>query len=251
MVDMASGTASIPDIGSRKRFVPTARSRKRDHQFFNAMAFAISAGVFAGFTRTYFARSLFHSPVIPMWVEIHGAVFTAWILFYLLQNLLAMNGGMKLHRRLGIVGVILAPMVVFLGLAVTLRQARQGRFFPFPDAASLVAVSTAQMLLFACFITTGLLLRRDGETHKRLILMSAQLFFFPAFGRLLHGINPTTLLLALCFYFAGPIYDLITRRSIHPAYRLGVPLLVLTMPPFTGMASQLPAWRHLVAMLLS
>ncbi len=248
---MASGTASVHVIRNNKPFVQTARSRKIDHRFFTAMAFAISIGVFGGFSRTYYARTLFHSPVIPIWVEIHGAVFTAWILFYLLQNLLAMNGGMRLHRRLGIVGAILAPMVVFLGLAVTVRQARQGRFFPFPDAASLMAISTAQMFLFAAFVTTGLLRRRDGETHKRLILMSTQLFFFPAFGRLLHGINPTTLLLALCFYFAGPIYDLITRRRIHPAYLWGVPLLILSMPPFTGMASQLPAWHHLVAILVN
>lgn len=222
------------------------RRRKLDHRFYTAMACAISFGVFAGFARTYYAKSYFHTPAIPLWVHIHGAVFTAWILFYLLQNLLAMNGGMKLHRRLGITGGVLATGVVFLGAAITLRQAREGRFFPFPDAYSLLAISFAQMLLFAVFISLALWLRRDAETHKRLILMATQLFFFPAFGRLLHGINPTTLSLALCFYAAGPVYDFVTRRRVHPAYRWGVPLLILTMPPFTGMASQAGLWHLLV-----
>jgi len=157
------------------------------------MAFAIAAGVFAGFSRTYYAKSYFHSPALPFWLHVHGAVLTGWILFYLLQNLLAMYGGMKLHRNLGIVGGALASGVVLLGSAAALRQARQGRSFPFPDVYSLLAVSAAQMALFAGFLYVGLRLRQDGESHKRFILMATQLFFFPAFGRLLQGINPLTL----------------------------------------------------------
>jgi hypothetical protein len=67
----------------------------------------------------------------------------------------------------------------------------------------------------------------------------------------MHGIGLTTLALALCFYIAGPIYDLITRHTIHRAYRWGVPLLILTMPPFTGMASRAPLWHSFVTWLLS
>jgi hypothetical protein len=248
---MASGTVSVQTIGSSKNFIPTAKSRKIDHRFFTIMAFAMAAGIFAGFTPTYYARTQFHSPVIPFWVQVHAAVFTAWTLLYLLQNLLAMNAGMRLHRRLGIVGAVLAPAVVTLGMTVTLREAGEGRSFPFPDVYSLVAVSSGQMLLFAAMIATALWQRRDGETHKRLILMANQLFFFPAFGRLFQGINPITLVLALCFYFAGPIYDLITRRRIHPAYRWGVPFLILTMPPFGVIFSHLPIWRDLVSQVLN
>ena len=169
---------------------------------------------------------------------------------YLLQNLLAMTGGMKLHRNLGLLGLVLSVAVVFLGMAVTIRQIHQGRFFPFPDAYSDLAVSTGQMALFAVFMTIGLLRRSDAETHKRLMLMAPQLFFFPAFGRLLQGINATTLLLALAFYLAGPVYDLLTRRLVHPVYRWGVPLLIATMPPFGVLESQLIPWRHFVDWLV-
>lgn len=224
--------------------VSSTHRRKIDHCFYTGMAAAIAAGVFAGFTRTYYARSYFHSPAIPFWVHVHGVVFTSWMLFYLLQNLLAMYGRMKQHRSLGILGGLLASGVVVFGSAIALRQARQGRFFPFPDEYSLLAVSFGQMALFGVFIYFGLRLRRDAETHKRLILMSTQLFFFPAFGRLLHGINPLTLSLALCFYFAGPIYDRLTRGSVHRAYRWGVPLLIITMPPCAVVASHAQVWRY-------
>jgi len=243
---MASGTTVLGTERQDHEVVSAGRRQQLDHRFYTGMALAIAAGVFAGFTKSYYARSYFHSPAIPFWVHVHGLVFTGWILFYLLQNLLAMYGKMRLHRSLGIIGGLLASGVVLLGSAVALRQARQGRFLPFPDVYSSVAVSFCQMALFAVFIYLGLRLRRDGQTHKRLILMATQLFFFPAFGRLLQGINPLTLSLALCFYLAGPLYDFLTRGSVHRAYRWGVPLLILTMPPFAVIASHASAWRYVM-----
>ena len=247
---MASRAALMGSERQRRSAVPVNRRRELDHRFFTGMALAIAAGVFAGFTRTYYAREYFHSPIVPFWVHVHGMIFTGWILFYLLQNLLAMYGKMKLHRSLGVLGGLLACGVVLMGTAVALRQARQGRFFPFPDVYSLLAVSFGQMALFAVFIYLGLRLRRDGETHKRLILMATQLFFFPAFGRLFQGIHPFTLSLAMCFYLAGPLYDLLSRGSVHRAYRWGVPLLIFTMPPFAVVASHTSAWHNLIDFLL-
>jgi uncharacterized membrane protein YozB (DUF420 family) len=243
---MTNRTMMLDDCPQPGAFVTSAEKRTRDHRFYTGMAFAISLGVFAGFTRTYYARSYFDSPIIPLLVQIHGAVFTAWILLYLLQNLLAMNGGMRLHRNLGLAGVILTAAVVFFGTAVTLSAGRAGRFFPFPDIYSHYAVSFGQMLLFGSLVGLALLLRRDGETHKRLMLMAPQLFFFPAFGRLLHGINALTLSLAVCFYLAGPLYDLVSRGRVHVTYRWGVPLLILTMPPFAVLVSHAGLWRAFI-----
>lgn len=247
---MGSETAVFGPLSTRAGRAPGPRRRQLDHRFHTAMAAAISLGVFGGFARTYFARSYFHGPVLPFWVHVHGAVFTAWMVLYLVQNVLALNGRMKLHRGLGMLGAALAPAVVCLGLAIAVRQARQGRSFPFPDIPSALAVSAGQMVLFAAFVGVGLLRRRDGEWHKRLMLMATQLFFFPAFGRLLGGLNPLSLALALCFYTAGPVYDRITRGRVHPAYRWGVPLLILTMPPFAVVGSHAPVWQRMVHSLL-
>ncbi len=214
------------------------------------MACALAFGVFAGFAPTYYAKTYFHGPPVPFWVQVHGAVFTAWMLLYLLQNLLAMTGGMKLHRNLGVLGGLLSGLVFIFGCAIAVRQGRQHRWFPFPDVYSMLAISFGQMLLFAAFVSLGLLLRRKTETHKRLFLMAPMLFFFPSFGRLLHGINPLTLLLALCFYTAGPLYDWLTLRRVHMAYRWGVPLLVLTMPPLPLLLSRAPLWHHIVDAML-
>ena len=238
-------TETIPT----RTLLSTASTNTPTPHIYTTMSLIMAIGVFAGFSRTYFAKTIFHAPPIPFWLHVHGAVFTAWILFYVLQNLLALYGGMRLHRALGLTGAILASAVIVLGLVAAIRQAHQGRTFPFPDTYSLLAVSAAQMLLFGLFIALALILKHDPETHKRLILMSTQLFFFPAFGRLFHGLNPTTLAMALALFLAGPAYDLIARRSIHPAYKAGVPLLILTTPPFMVIASHAPLWRHLVDLL--
>ena len=247
---MTTSSVMLETDGRELSLLKIARRRKLDHRFYLGMALAMAFGVAAGFTKTYYARSYFHGPAIPLWVHVHGAVFTGWMLFYILQCLLAMYGGMKLHRSLGIVGLLLASGVVIMGTAIVVRQARAGRFFPFPDSYSSLTISFGQMALFAFFIYRGLRSRRDGETHKRYILMATQLFFFPAFGRLLHGISPVTLGLALCFYFAGPLYDRLSRGSVHRAYKLGVPLLILTMPPFGLLASHAPPLRHALDHLL-
>lgn len=241
------------DIEGRENQVEarqTVAMRRRDHRFYIGMACAIASGVFAGFAPTYYARSYFHGPAIPFWVQVHGAAFTAWILLYLLQNLLAMNGGMKLHRNLGLLGGFLSSSVFVFGCAIVVRQAKQNRSFPFPDVYSMLAISFGQMVLFAAFVSLGLWLRRNAETHKRLFLMAPMLFFFPSFGRLLHGINLPTLLLALCFYMAGPLYDWLTRRRVHPAYRWGVPFLLLTMPPLPLLLSRAPLWHRAVEAML-
>ena len=243
---MAIGQSALQAHELQADKLSAARRRKMDHAFFTSMAFVMAIGIFGGFARTYFAKTFFHTPQIPLWVHVHGAVFTAWILFYILQNLLALNGGMKLHMRLGITGGVLATAVAVMGMAVTVRQVHHGRFFPFPDAYSLMAVSTAQMVLFASLITLGLLWKRDAESHKRLMHMSSQLFFFPAFGRLLGGLNGLTLGLALALFCAGPIYDRVTRGTVQRTYKWGVPLLILTMPPFSVVASHLAIWRYLV-----
>ncbi len=243
---MATGQSALQATEHQANRVSPVRRRKMDHVFFTTMAFVMAAGVFGGFARTYFAKTFFHTPQIPLWVHVHGAVFTAWILFYVLQNLLALSGGMKLHMRLGITGGVLATAVVIMGMAVTVRQVHHGNFFPFPDAYSLVAVSTVQMVFFAFLISLGLLWKRDAESHKRLMHMSSQLFFFPAFGRLLGGINGLTLGLALALFCAGPVYDRLTRGHVHRTYKWGVPLLILTTPPFSVIASHLGIWRFLV-----
>ncbi len=80
------------------------------------------------------------------------------------------------------------------------------------------------MLVFGGLVAAGVMLRRQREWHKRLMLCATVSILAPAFGRLLPmplfgAAAPLVLLGAvLPFFVAGMIADLIVRGRIHPAY---------------------------------
>jgi hypothetical protein len=47
---------------------------------------------------------------------------------------------------------------------------------------------------------------------------------------------------ALAFLLAGPVYDLVTRRRVHPAYLWGGLLAMAAIPPVVAQLSATAAW---------
>ena len=79
-----------------------------------AAAIAIAAAVFYGFATTYYLKPFFGTPPLPRIFHIHAAIFTSWIVLFVLQASLVHPGATDLHRKLGLAGAALAiAMVVF------------------------------------------------------------------------------------------------------------------------------------------
>ena len=57
-------------------------------------------------------------------------------------------------------------------------------------------------------------------------------------------------LIVVAFLLAGPVYDLVTRRRVHPSYFASVPLAFLAIPPVVLMLSATDAWRAIAAAVL-
>jgi hypothetical protein len=64
------------------------------------------------------------------------------------------------------------------------------------------------------------------------------------------GRPPVIGLLALAFLFAGPVYDLVTRRRVHPAYLWGGLLALAVIPPVAALVSATAAWHSIASWLL-
>jgi hypothetical protein len=79
-----------------------------DRRFFAGMAVAITVSVFAGFAPRYFLKGLYGTPALSPFVHLHGMVFTSWIFLLLAQTMLVSARRTDLHRRLGMVGALLA-----------------------------------------------------------------------------------------------------------------------------------------------
>ncbi len=235
-------TQTLPVINYRQRLT-------YDRRFYLSMAIASTVLVFVGFSPTYYLK--FHYPMsreLSILVHVHGLVFTLWMLYFIGQTALIAVNRPALHRKLGIAGTFLAALMVGLGLAVAFSAVRlhhgAGPYAP----ETIFFVALCDLATFVLFFVTGFLWRRNRETHQRLMLLTVTAGLIgPALGRLgLLGVpGPAVGLTALAFLLAGPIYDLITRRRIHPAYVYGVLFSLLTFPPIRFLVGATPWWHRI------
>src|SRR4051794_5225285 len=136
---------------------PLTPVRNRDRVFFSSMAIAMALAVFIGFARTYYLSSYFgtHATVsggpITTIVHVHAALFTAWVLLFIVQTALVATQRVAVHRKLGIAGAVLASGMVAAGLAVALGAARRGSAPPGLTPAAFLVVPLGDMALFTVF----------------------------------------------------------------------------------------------------
>jgi hypothetical protein len=225
------------------------RSR-RTRRFYVAMALAFALTVFAGFSRSYFLKLHYGTPALSVLLHIHGVVFSSWILLFAAQTTLVAARRTDLHRRLGVAGAVLAGMLLVMGSATAILRVRGGSA-PIPGVSGLafLAIPMFDMVVFAILAGSGLALRRQLETHKRLMtlatigLLSAPLARIPWVFR---AGPPAFFGLTDLFIVAMLVYDLATRRRVHPATVWGGLVLVASQP-LRLMISGTAAWTAFAA----
>jgi hypothetical protein len=223
---------------------------RRTRRFYVAMALAFALTVFAGFSRTYFLKLHYGTPALSVLLHVHGVVFSAWVLLFAAQTTLVAARRTDLHRRLGVAGAVLAGVLLVMGTTIAILRVRGGSA-PIPGVSGLafLAVPLFDMVVFAILAGSGLVLRRRLETHKRLMtlatvaLMSAPLARLPWVFR----VGPPAFFgLTDLFIVAMLVYDLVTRRRVHPATVWGGLVLVASQP-LRLMISGTAAWTAFAA----
>ncbi len=233
-----------------------------DRVFFSGMTLLILFAMLLGFARTFFLRPLY--PEIPAPPEpffiLHGIVFTAWFVLLTAQAGLVAAGRIDLHRRCGYGGAGIAALMVVLGLHGALVAARRPEGFigiPVPAPTFLVEPLCA-IFLFTVFVSLAIHLRRDSETHKRLILLGSISILtaalarwpigLPAMASPVPGIGVPDLVLDL-FLLPLVAWDLATRGRLHAATLWGGLLLVATQP-LKWMLAGTAAWQGFAGWLI-
>jgi hypothetical protein len=155
----------------------TAAGRPRlhagyDNLFFSGMAAVALIVVMVGFARTYFLAGLFRAPLPNLLVHIHGAAFTLWIILFITQVSLVTGRRVDLHRRLGLLGFMLAIVLIVLG-TVLASDSLARHVTKHPNMAeelrAFYAVPLFDMVLFSTFIYFGYRNRLQPVVHKRLM----------------------------------------------------------------------------------
>ena len=105
------------------------RGGQRDRLFFTGIALLVLIAVLVGFARTYFLAGVFWAKLPSAVVHVHGVLFTLWIALLVAQVALVASRRTPWHMRLGIAGMVLAPLLVITGFA-TLIGGIKRRFAP-------------------------------------------------------------------------------------------------------------------------
>lgn len=207
------------------------RGRRR---FYIGIALATAITVFAGFAPTYYLRAYYQTTPLGGLRHLHGVVFTAWVLLFLVQSTLVSAGRVAQHRRLGVAGAVLAVLLVVVGTTTAIMAVAEGRGPPGVPPLSFLAVPLFDMVMFTGLAATGLWHRRRADIHKRLMtlatisLLGAPIARLP-FGAPVVGL-PGVFALADLFIVACIVYDLATLRRVHPATLWGGLAIVVSQP---------------------
>ena len=229
-----------------------------DRVFYTGMAVALALTVLVGFGPTYYLRFVSGGPATTVTggpftflVHVHGALFTAWVALFIVQTGLVAAHRVAVHRRLGLAGGVLALSMVVVGTFTAIQLAARGGAPPGVDPRAFLAIPLFDMVLFATFVGAALLLRRNKEAHKRLMLLAYISIVVAAVARL-PGILPLGPLvffgLAFVFAIAAMIYDAASRRRVHPAYLWGGGLFAVSVPVRLAVSGT-SAWQAFAQMI--
>jgi hypothetical protein len=212
----------------------TAVAPMHDRRFFMTMAVVIALIVFVGFAPTYYLRAFYHTDPLPSVFRVHGLVFSAWVVLFVVQTALVSARRTDVHRRLGVLGAALSLLMLVVGYMAAVTAARRGFSAPeLPPPLVFLVVPFFDLLVFATLVGFALYLRRTPAAHKRLMLLATLAVLTAAIARL-----PYVLPLGPLAFFgltdvlviAAMAYDRWTRGRVHPALLWGGLFLIVSQP---------------------
>jgi hypothetical protein len=221
--------------------------------YFYALVCAALA-VFAGFSKSYFLKGLFGTPALYPLLHLHGLVMSSWFVLFGVQTLLIQRHRSDVHRRLGVVGVLLAATMVAVGSAVVIVNAREGRVPPGAPIPVIVILSFSNLAVFGALVGAAICFRRRSEFHKRFMLLATLSLLPAAFQRmpldfLGLGVLPTVFGLTDVFILVCLAYDTWRHRRLHPAFAAGA-ILAIAWVPLAIVLGGSSAWDHFATWLI-
>jgi hypothetical protein len=243
---MATLSTTIGDSGRRPdQLSGTPRAGTIDRWIYVFTAASFIVITLAGFIPDSIAKiaavQAGERPPFPLILHVHAALMGSFLLLLLAQSTLVATGRGDLHRRLGMLAMVLVPALVVAGLILvpTSYQAGWNAAQAAPAGArdqlqQVMLVRDDIMLLqfrigvlFPLLLVIGLRARgKDAGLHKRMMFLATAIPLAAGIDRI-PGL-PTTMpasplapdlyiLLALAPMF---VWDLIRNRGVHKAYWL-------------------------------
>ena len=184
-------------------------------------------GLFAiliGFAKPFIipvSNGTFHAPFI---IYLHGALALLWVLLFTSQSKLIIKGNYKLHMRMGVAGTVIgaaaAITIVPAGLYAVQKELNQGLG---DTAISGIIGNCTTALMFLSLVIAGIVNRKNGPVHKRLLLLSVIVLLWPAWFRFRHYFPSVerpdiwfALVLADSLIIISWLWDKMANGKVHP-----------------------------------
>src|SRR5262249_11646417 len=156
-------------------------------------------------------------------VLLHATLFSSWVLILVAQTALVSAGRTAVHRRLGVVGAVVAAIMTVSGPPLAAGLARRGNPTGTDPLVVMLRIATA-ILLFGVLGAIALYWRRRPEIHKRLMLLATVNLLAASVVRWpVAETNPAPFVsgVFLAFILAMVVHDIVTRRRPHLATVVG------------------------------
>jgi hypothetical protein len=227
-------------------------NRNAERIFFSTMAILLCVVVFIGFSASYFRAGMLRAPLPSPILHVHGAVFTLWMVLFVVQAGLISARRVAWHRSLGTIAFCLPPIMIVLGVIAAIDALGRKVIIAVDPAVSsaipLIGITAFSIVIFASWRA-----RRKPDAHKRLILLATIGLAEAAFGRFpwnRMGLPPaagavTGLGILILLVIA---YDLVSLHRIHRATAWAAPLMFVS-GAFAVPIGMTPAWHSFAGFL--
>ena len=201
-----------------------------DRVFFGTLALYCGVTILGGFVPTFYLRDTLLPGASPLRAIVlaHGAIFTTWVLLYVVQTALISADRRVLHRRLGLFGGVVVAAMALVGYPLIGAFEQTHGVEPALVRVIHLFGNVAPLTLFVGFAAFGLWWRRRADTHKRLMLFATMALQPAGFSRLIGWLGFGQALnvpayAVLCATVA--VYDLCVDGRVRPVSIVGGALL--------------------------
>jgi hypothetical protein len=203
-------------------------AHRLDRLLYFVLALIVAGIVVSGFSRTIGARLIHPPSPRPTVLYVHAAVFGSWIVLFIAQTALIATRNVKLHRKLGVLGLALGVSIPIIGVATAIVLGRLRVQHADTTAAASLVISLFDMIAFTVPFGLAVYWRTKPDFHRRLMLLATCALTSAAIGRLIPQSWPDEWIYigvdALILFGVG--WDLIATRRLHLVYRYGLPTLL-------------------------
>jgi hypothetical protein len=225
--------------------------------YYPGMAVVMIAVAITGFAPSIVDPSHRHAP-LTLLVAVHGILFFLWLLLFLMQTTLIAAQRVDLHRRMGIIAVVLLMVLVPTSYMVTVQMVRRGfdlsgdQLGTTGDPLFGSIFNFFAVIEFPLLAGVALAYRRRKEIHKRLMLFANISLMGPPITHFLGHfglLTAFTVLAGLAMFFLSAVAgDYLSARRVHPLTAT-LAILLFLVQPIQALVGSTAAWHHFAAWL--